>query len=197
MAGNDATVRAWRIARLIAWVGSCVYYSWIVKMVAQKKGRGAKNQAAKAKAAAQAAEEQAPEIETSEPVEAEDNNGEAEQAEQGDEPATGEAGGAEGGDADQSQNTEGEGGDDKKEDKVESGKILVENLPSTYLFDYQEKLKELFSKHGEVTNVKWVDLFHNISNVTETCNLPTFKYQSLKCQSVKMNHCICISYWSY
>lgn len=140
-------------------------------MVAQKKGRGAKNQAAKAKAAAQAAEEQAPEMETSEPVEAEDNNGEAEQAEQGDESTVADTSAVEGsGDADQSQeNADGDAtADDKKEDKVESGKILVENLPSTYLFDYQEKLKELFSKHGEVTNVKWVFLFHHISYVTET-----------------------------
>ncbi|KAJ8734378.1 hypothetical protein PYW07_014929 [Mythimna separata] len=139
-------------------------------MVAQKKGRGAKNQAAKAKAAAQAAEEQAPEMETSEPVEAEDNNGEAEQAEHGDDSAAAEAGGAEGsGDADQSQeNADDAGGDDKKEDKVESGKILVENLPSTYLFDYQEKLKELFSKHGEVTNVKRGPII-----VTELTTTPT------------------------
>lgn len=140
-------------------------------MVAQKKGRGAKNQAAKAKAAAQAAEEQAPEMETSEPVEAEDNNGEAEQAEQGDESAAANTSAAEGsGDADQSQeNADGDAAaDEKKEDKVESGKILVENLPSTYLFDYQEKLKELFSKHGEVTNVKRGPII-----VTELTTTPT------------------------
>lgn len=156
MAGNVATVRAWRILRLIAWVGSCVFNSWTFTMVAQKKGRGAKNQAAKAKAAAQPVEEPAPEMETSEPVEAEDNNGEAEQIEHNEDGA-GDTSVAEGsGDADQSQdNAEGDAtGEDKKEEKVESGKILVENLPSTYLFDYQEKLKELFSKHGEVTNVK-------------------------------------------
>lgn len=124
-------------------------------MVAQKKGRGAKNQAAKAKAAAQPVEEPAPEMETSEPVEAaEDNNGDAEQAEHTEETAGGDAADAEG-----EQGQEAEGGDaaaaeDNKEAKVESGKILVENLPSSYLFDYQEKLKELFSKHGEVINVK-------------------------------------------
>lgn len=158
MAGNAATERAWRIARPIAWVGLCVYFSQIITMVAQKKGRGAKNQAAKAKAAAQAAEEQAPEMETSEPVEAEDNNGEAEQAEAGDDTAAGDTSVAEtGGEGDTNQeNAEGDAAEEKKEDKVESGKILVENLPSTYLFDYQDKLKELFSKHGEVTNVKWV-----------------------------------------
>ncbi|KAI8429391.1 hypothetical protein MSG28_000034 [Choristoneura fumiferana] len=44
--------------------------------------------------------------------------------------------------------------EEPKEEKVESGKLLVENLPASYLFDYQDKLKELFSKHGEVTNIK-------------------------------------------
>ncbi|XP_035430072.1 heterogeneous nuclear ribonucleoprotein A1 isoform X1 [Spodoptera frugiperda] len=139
-------------------------------MVAQKKGRGAKNQAAKAKAAAQPVEEPAPEMETSEPVEAEDNNGEAEQIEHNEDGA-GDTSVAEGsGDADQSQdNAEGDAaGEDKKEEKVESGKILVENLPSTYLFDYQEKLKELFSKHGEVTNVKRGPII-----VTELTTTPT------------------------
>ncbi|XP_075990138.1 uncharacterized protein LOC142985771 isoform X2 [Anticarsia gemmatalis] len=140
-------------------------------MVAQKKGRGAKNQAAKAKAAAQPVEEPAPEMETSEPVEAaEDNNGDAEQAEHGDEGA-----GAEGGDADHQEgdqsheNAEGaDAGGDDKESKVESGKILVENLPSSFLFDYQEKLKELFSKHGEVINVKRGPII-----VTELTTTPT------------------------
>ncbi|CAH0600884.1 unnamed protein product [Chrysodeixis includens] len=139
-------------------------------MVAQKKGRGAKNQAAKAKAAAQAVEEQAPEMETTEPVEAEDNNGEAEQAEAGDDTAAGDSSITEtGGEGDTSQeNADGDAGEEKKEDKVESGKILVENLPSTYLFDYQDKLKELFSKHGEVTNVKRGPII-----VTELTTTPT------------------------
>jgi hypothetical protein len=122
-------------------------------MVAQKKGRGAKNQAMKAKAAAQAVEEPVAEIEAQEPMEAgEGNNGDAEQANHGDEGAGGD------GAADQDLSQEiGDGEakpEDKKEEKVETGKLLVENLPSSYLFDYQEKLKELFSKHGEVIGVK-------------------------------------------
>lgn len=126
-------------------------------MVAQKKGRGAKNQAAKAKAAAPAVEEPAPEMETSEPVEAaEDNNGDAEQIDHSEDATVGEAGDSEQQEGEQNQeNAEaGDAANAEKEVKVESGKILVENLPSSYLFDYQEKLKELFSKHGEIINVK-------------------------------------------
>ncbi|CAB3258925.1 unnamed protein product [Arctia plantaginis] len=143
----------------------------VITMVAQKKGRGAKNQAAKAKAAAPAVEEPAPEMETSEPVEAvEDNNGDAEQAEQSEEAAVGEAGDSEQQEGEQNQENA-EGGDAanaEKEAKVESGKILVENLPSSYLFDYQEKLKELFSKHGEIINVKRGPII-----VTELTTTPT------------------------
>lgn len=134
-------------------------------MVAPKKGRGAKSQAAKAKTAA--VEEQIPETEV-EPMEAtEENNGESEQAEQGDE-AAGQDGQAQ---------TEGQGqetaegeakAEDKKEEKVESGKLLIENLPSSYLFDYQDKLKELFSKHGEVISVKRGPII-----VTELTTTPT------------------------
>lgn len=127
---------------------------WFVgnrKMVAQKKGRGAKAQAA-AKAKAAAVEEQVPETEQEQVEAAEENNGDAEQVEEG--------AAAEGGDASAEAAAEGADGEakaeEKKEEKVESGKLLVENLPSSYLFDYQDKLKELFSKHGEVTGVKWV-----------------------------------------
>lgn len=126
-------------------------------MVAPKRGRGGRGgAAAKAKAAAAAAvEEPAPE-EVPETLEAsEDNNGDAAAAEQE----------AEDNAADQSTEEQPADGEqdaadtepkpeDKKEEKVESGKLLVENLPASYLFDYQEKLKELFSKHGEVTAVK-------------------------------------------
>lgn len=122
-------------------------------MVAQKRGRGAKAQAAKAKVATPAAEEQVPDSEVVEAIE--ENNGQ-EQNEHAEEGAGDGAGvGGEGPEGEQAENADGDAkADDKKEDKVESGKLLVENLPSTYLFDYQEKLKDLFSKHGEVLNVK-------------------------------------------
>ncbi|KAL0850630.1 hypothetical protein ABMA28_012386 [Loxostege sticticalis] len=132
-------------------------------MVAQKKGRGAKNQAAKAKAAA-AVEEPVVEAEAPE-VEAEDNNGDAE-AEHAEEAA---AGGEQAADGDQAQENADEAKpEEKKEEKVETGKLLVENLPSSYLFDYQEKLKELFSKHGEVLGVKRGPII-----VTELTTTPT------------------------
>lgn len=135
-------------------------------MVAQKKGRGAKTQAAKAKAAAAVVEEPQQEVEQ-EPMEAaEDNNGDSEQQDQsegavGGEEAAGEDQGQEGADGDAKP-------EDKKEEKVETGKLLVENLPSSYLFDYQEKLKELFSKHGEVLGVKRGPII-----VTELTTTPT------------------------
>ncbi|KAJ0180861.1 hypothetical protein K1T71_002946 [Dendrolimus kikuchii] len=132
-------------------------------MVAQKKGRGAKNQPPKK------VEEAAQEAEVAEPT-AEENNGEAEQTEQ-----TAEAGGeaVEGGEGntegEQSQeNAEESKAEEKKEEKVESGKVLIENLPSSYLFDYQEKLKELFSKHGEIISVKRGPII-----VTELTTTPT------------------------
>lgn len=132
-------------------------------MVAQKKGRGAKAQAAKAKPVAQP-EEPVQEPETSEMIEAEENNGEAEQAEATEEAVASEAP-AEG----EQQNADGEAKpEEKPEEKVESGKLLVENLPSSYLFDYQDKLKELFSKHGEVINVKRGPII-----VTELTTTPT------------------------
>ncbi|KAG6457763.1 nucleolin 1 isoform X2 [Manduca sexta] len=136
-------------------------------MVAQKKGRGAKNQASKAKAAAQP-EEQVQEPETSEMPEAAENNGESEQT--GEESAGAETGDAvEHAEGEQQEGAEGEPKpEDKPEEKVESGKLLVENLPSSYLFDYQEKLKELFSKHGEVINVKRGPII-----VTELTTTPT------------------------
>ncbi|XP_037963950.2 heterogeneous nuclear ribonucleoproteins A2/B1 isoform X1 [Plutella xylostella] len=140
-------------------------------MVAPKRGRGGRGgAAAKAKAAAAAAvEEPAPE-EVPETMEAsEDNNGDAAAAEQE----------AEDNAADQSTEEQPADGEqdaadtepkpeDKKEEKVESGKLLVENLPASYLFDYQEKLKELFSKHGEVTAVKRGPII-----VTEQTTTPT------------------------
>ncbi|CAH2100447.1 unnamed protein product [Euphydryas editha] len=135
-------------------------------MVAQKKGRGAKNQAAKAKANQPA--EEVPETEVAEPVEAaEENNGDAQpEVEQA------EAAGGEGATEEQTGEQNQEGDDSKpeeqKEDKVESGKLLVENLPSSYLFDYQDKLKELFSKHGEVISVKRGPII-----VTELTTTPT------------------------
>ncbi|KAI5637345.1 RNA recognition motif domain-containing protein [Phthorimaea operculella] len=139
-------------------------------MVAQKRGRGAKAQAAKAKAAAPV-EEQAPEAEVAENQEAEaseENNGQAEGADGGDESMNAE--GAEGQDGEaQDAAADGENKEEeKKEEKVESGKVLVENLPSSYLFDYQDKLKELFSKHGEVIGVKRGPII-----VTELTTTPT------------------------
>lgn len=132
-------------------------------MVASKRGRGAKNQAAKAKPAEEAAAPvAAPEVEAVEASEAppaEDNNG-TELLEQGDEPAP-EPDAAEEGDGEAALEAEcadaTEAADAEKkaeEEKVESGKILIENLPATYLFDYQEKLKELFSQHGEIVGIK-------------------------------------------
>lgn len=134
-------------------------------MVAQKKGRGAKNQAAKAKANQPA--EDVPEAEVSEPVEAaEENNGdaqaEAEQAETAAGEGTAEEQAGEQNQAEESKTEE------QKENKIESGKLLVENLPSSYLFDYQDKLKELFSKHGEITSVKRGPII-----VTELTTTPT------------------------
>ncbi|XP_026323907.1 heterogeneous nuclear ribonucleoprotein A1-like isoform X2 [Hyposmocoma kahamanoa] len=137
-------------------------------MVAQKRGRGAKAQAAKAKAVTPAAEEQVPDSEVVESIE--ENNGQTEQNEHAEEGAGDGAGvGGEGQEGEQAENADGDAkADDKKEDKVESGKLLVENLPSSYLFDYQEKLKELFSKHGEVTSVKRGPII-----VTELTTTPT------------------------
>lgn len=120
-------------------------------MVAQKRGRGAKAQAAKAKAATPAVEETVPDTEVADPIE--ENNGQSEQAEEG--AGDGAGVGGDGLEGEQAENADGDAkGDDKKEDKVESGKLLVENLPSSFLFDYQEQLKELFSKHGEILGVK-------------------------------------------
>lgn len=131
--------------------GYYVDFSAIVKMVAQKRGRGAKAQAAKAKVATPAAEEQVPDSEVVESTE--ENNGQTEQNEHA-EGGAGDGAGV-GQEGEQAENADGDAkAEDKKEDKVESGKLLVENLPSSYLFDYQEKLKELFSKHGEVISVK-------------------------------------------
>ncbi|KAL4703968.1 hypothetical protein ACJJTC_000354 [Scirpophaga incertulas] len=133
-------------------------------MVAQKKGRGAKNQANKAKPAAQVVEEPAVE-EVQETVDAaEENNGDVEQH------ADEAAGGGTEQEIEQNQeNADGETKvEDKKEEKVETGKLLVENLPSSYLFDYQEKLKEFFSKHGEVISVKRGPII-----VTELTTTPT------------------------
>lgn len=126
-------------------------------MVAPKRGRGAKGQAAKTRATNQTSDDAPVEqAEMSENVaEAGDDNGDvAEQT--ADDGGSGDAGDesiAEGGEGDAAETAEASA-EDKKEDKVESGKILIENLPSSYLFDYQEKLRELFSKHGEVTGVK-------------------------------------------
>ncbi|XP_046971414.1 uncharacterized protein LOC124538406 isoform X1 [Vanessa cardui] len=132
-------------------------------MVAQKKGRGAKNQGAKAKANQPAQE--VPEAEVAEPVETDENNGDAQ-------PEQAEATGAEEATEEQTEGEQNQGDDAKpeeqKEDKVESGKLLVENLPSSYLFDYQEKLKELFSKHGDVVSVKRGPII-----VTELTTTPT------------------------
>lgn len=131
-------------------------------MVASKRGRGARNQAAKAKPAEEAAPAAVPEAVVADAAEApaDDNNG-TELMEQGDEAAADQAedgdGDAlpEGESADAAEAAEAEAAEKKaEEEKVESGKILIENLPATYLFDYQEKLKELFSKHGEIIGVK-------------------------------------------
>ncbi|CAH2068146.1 unnamed protein product, partial [Iphiclides podalirius] len=138
-----------------------------INMVAQKKGRGAKNQAAKAKAANQQEEVPPPEVEAMEGTE--ENNGQTESTEQGDEAiATDE--GAEPQDGDQSQeNADNETkAEEQKEEKVETGKLLVENLPSSYLFDYQEKLKEMFLKYGEIISVKRGPII-----VTELTTTPT------------------------
>lgn len=136
-----------------------VYFSATLKMVAQKRGRGAKAQAA-AKAKAAQAEEQVADAEMAEAgapeATEETENGNAEQAEQGEEAAPAET---EGGENQGEPQTNSEQQPEVKEEKVEPGKLLVENLPSSFLFDYQEKLKELFSKHGEVVSVKWVSVF--------------------------------------
>ncbi|XP_047540785.1 uncharacterized protein LOC125073790 isoform X1 [Vanessa atalanta] len=134
-------------------------------MVAQKKGRGAKNQGAKAKA--NQPTQEVPEAEVAEPVETDENNGDAQpESEQA------ETTGAEEATEEQTEGEQNQGDEAKpeeqKEDKVESGKLLVENLPSSYLFDYQEKLKELFSKHGDVVSVKRGPII-----VTELTTTPT------------------------
>lgn len=132
-------------------------------MVAPKRGRGARNQAAKGRATPveepqQVAVEAEP---VAEEAVAEENNGDTELEEQGEEVAAESGDNAEGAadataDGDAEPATDGATEQDKKEEeKVESGKLLVENLPSSYLFDYQEKLKELFSVYGEITSVKW------------------------------------------
>ncbi|XP_068628831.1 RNA-binding protein 34-like isoform X2 [Battus philenor] len=134
-------------------------------MVAQKKGRGAKTQAAKAKAANQEEVSQS-EVEAMEGLE--ENNGQNESGEQVDDTQIGDEG-QEMQEGEQNQeNSEEAKAEDQKEEKVESGKLLVENLPSSYLFDYQDKLKELFSKHGEVISVKRGPII-----VTELTTTPT------------------------
>ncbi|XP_048005979.1 uncharacterized protein LOC125241501 isoform X3 [Leguminivora glycinivorella] len=135
-------------------------------MVAQKRGRGAKAAAAK-KQAAQAVEEVPEEV--AEAVEPEENNGDSEQVEQGDEGGAGDA-------PEEASQVEGEtaeaGGEapaeEVKEEKVESGKLLVENLPASYLFDYQDKLKELFSKHGEINAIKRGPIIVTEQTITPT-----------------------------
>ncbi|XP_063633462.1 heterogeneous nuclear ribonucleoprotein A1-like isoform X1 [Cydia splendana] len=136
-------------------------------MVAQKRGRGAKAQAAK-KQAAQAVEEVPEEV--AEAVEPEENNGDSEQVEQGDEGGAGDAPSEE---ASQAEGEAAEAGgeapaEEPKEEKVESGKLLVENLPASYLFDYQDKLKELFSKHGEINAIKRGPIIVTEQTITPT-----------------------------
>ncbi|OWR49273.1 uncharacterized protein LOC116777855 isoform X1 [Danaus plexippus] len=135
-------------------------------MVAQKRGRGAKNQANKAKANQPTEEVVATEVTEQEPEAAEENNGDS-QPENNEEQATGEEAAEEQSETEQTQEDEPKA-EELKEDKVESGKLLVENLPSSYLFDYQDKLKELFSKHGEVVSVKRGPII-----VTELTTTPT------------------------
>lgn len=137
-------------------------------MVAQKRGRGGKGQSPRGRvvAAAPVAEDQSMEQETvaEQPVEAEaGGNGEAtlEQQEEANENALLEGADAEQ-DADmpeteQEQETPAVAKKEEEEDKMESGKLLVENLPTCYLFDYQQKLKELFSKHGDILSIKWAN----------------------------------------
>lgn len=131
-----------------------------------KRGRGARNQAANSKPVEEAPPAAAPEpkvaeAEAAEPT-AEDNNGIEQLMEQSDEGAAPESTEetAEGEALPEGESTEAEAAEAEKaeEEKVESGKILIENLPVSYLFDYQDKLKELFSKHGEIVGVKWVVL---------------------------------------
>lgn len=133
-------------------------------MVAQKRGRGAKGQSPKTRAAAAApvVEDLPMEQEAAvQPVEA-GGNGEAasEQQEEAIENALLEgADEATEQDADmpeteQEQETPAVTKKEEEEEKVESGKLLVENLPTSFLFDYQDKLKELFSKHGDILSIK-------------------------------------------
>lgn len=130
-------------------------------MVQQKRGRGAKNMAPKK------AEEAALEGDAA-MVAAEENNGDTEQAEQVGEEVVGEGSEEVTTEGEQSQENAETKTEEKKEEKVESGKVLVENLPSSYLFDYQEKLKEIFSKHGEINSVKRGPII-----VTELTTTPT------------------------
>ncbi|XP_026501112.1 uncharacterized protein LOC113404442 isoform X2 [Vanessa tameamea] len=134
-------------------------------MVAQKKGRGAKNQGAKAKA--NQPTQEVPEAEVAEPVETDENNGDAQPESEQVETTGAEEATEEQTEGEQNQGDEAKP-EEQKEDKVESGKLLVENLPSSYLFDYQEKLKELFSKHGDVVSVKRGPII-----VTELTTTPT------------------------
>ncbi|XP_045507920.1 nucleolin-like [Colias croceus] len=131
-------------------------------MVAPKRGRGAAQKKAKANE-----EVSQPEPEPTEAMEAtEENNGDAQAEAQEEAPAEEAADQAEG--EQEAQNTEEAKPEEPKEEKVESGKLLVENLPSSYLFDYQDKLKELFSKHGEINSVKRGPII-----VTELTTTPT------------------------
>ncbi|CAG4927930.1 unnamed protein product [Colias eurytheme] len=131
-------------------------------MVAPKRGRGAAQKKAKANE-----EVSQPEPEPTEAMEAtEENNGDAQAEAQEEAPAEETAEPAEG--EQEAQSTEEAKPEEPKEEKVESGKLLVENLPSSYLFDYQDKLKELFSKHGEINSVKRGPII-----VTELTTTPT------------------------
>ncbi|XP_038209297.1 nuclear localization sequence-binding protein-like isoform X2 [Zerene cesonia] len=132
-------------------------------MVAPKRGRGAAQKKAKANE-----EVSQPEPEPTEAMEAtEENNGDTQPEAQEEAPAGEEA--AEQPEGEQeAQNTEEAKQEEPKEEKVEPGKLLVENLPPSYLFDYQDKLKELFSKHGEINSVKRGPII-----VTELTTTPT------------------------
>lgn len=138
-------------------------------MVAQKRGRGAKGQAMKTRAAppVEEAPVEQPEL-NEEAMESSEGNGEAADQQELSEDALLE--GDVEGEETQPEGAEGENaeGTAPVEEKVESGKILIENLPSSYLFDYQDKLKEIFSKYGEIVSVRRGPII-----VTELTTTPT------------------------
>ncbi|CAK1547988.1 unnamed protein product [Leptosia nina] len=139
-----------------------------VKMVAKKGRGGAQKKNPKAVEEVSQPEPQGEEVQQ----EAEDNNGqtqpEGQEESAGVEDNVQETDNTETADGDQSTANDEAKPEEQKEEKIESGKLLIENLPASFLFEYQDRLKEVFSKYGEINMVKRGPII-----VTELTTTPT------------------------